>query len=180
MGHSSPGERGAGRHTQHRSHGHHKHHSSSQKISGQLMVPMVSHRPHSSPGRVKPSTSGQQPQHRPTHVHHHSAQPVLQHANFTEPPVHPGFRYSKCTGRKKALCIGINYRGQPNELRGCINDAKNVKNFLVRASVNISACFHSACLLCEQVTLDTGRVTLLSLQTTLDRARGRFPLDRIF
>ncbi|KAJ6628363.1 peptidase C14, caspase domain-containing protein [Mycena sp. CBHHK59/15] len=42
------------------------------------------------------------------------------------------FQYSTCTGRRKALCIGINYRGQPNELRGCINDAKHVFDFLIR------------------------------------------------
>ncbi|KAL0961023.1 hypothetical protein HGRIS_006015 [Hohenbuehelia grisea] len=42
------------------------------------------------------------------------------------------FQYSRCTGRKKALCIGINYRGQPNELRGCINDARHVRDFLIR------------------------------------------------
>ncbi|KDQ30223.1 hypothetical protein PLEOSDRAFT_1101227 [Pleurotus ostreatus PC15] len=41
--------------------------------------------------------------------------------------------YSKCTGRRKALCVGINYFGQPNELRGCINDAKRVRDFLIRA-----------------------------------------------
>ncbi|KAG9223506.1 hypothetical protein CCMSSC00406_0006998 [Pleurotus cornucopiae] len=40
--------------------------------------------------------------------------------------------YSKCTGRRKALCVGINYFGQPNELRGCINDAKRVRDFLIR------------------------------------------------
>ncbi|KAG2024039.1 hypothetical protein CC2G_001636 [Coprinopsis cinerea AmutBmut pab1-1] len=44
----------------------------------------------------------------------------------------PEFRYySKCTGRRKALCIGINYRGQSNELRGCVNDAKNMRRFLI-------------------------------------------------
>ncbi|KAI0794948.1 peptidase C14, caspase domain-containing protein [Abortiporus biennis] len=42
------------------------------------------------------------------------------------------FQYSRCTGRKKALCIGINYFGQPNQLSGCVNDAKNVKKFLMR------------------------------------------------
>ncbi|EPQ53884.1 peptidase C14, partial [Gloeophyllum trabeum ATCC 11539] len=43
----------------------------------------------------------------------------------------PDFRYSRCTGRKKALCIGIDYTGQPDiELRGCVNDAKNMFNFL--------------------------------------------------
>ncbi|XP_006456382.1 hypothetical protein AGABI2DRAFT_122285 [Agaricus bisporus var. bisporus H97] len=41
------------------------------------------------------------------------------------------FVYSKCTGRKKALCIGINYHGQSHELRGCINDARNVRKFLI-------------------------------------------------
>lgn len=33
--------------------------------------------------------------------------------------------------RKKALIIGINYTGTENELNGCINDAMNVREFLV-------------------------------------------------
>lgn len=33
--------------------------------------------------------------------------------------------------RKKALIIGINYYGTNHELSGCINDAMNVRNFLV-------------------------------------------------
>ena len=33
--------------------------------------------------------------------------------------------------RKKALIIGINYFGTQNQLNGCINDAMNVRNFLV-------------------------------------------------
>lgn len=40
------------------------------------------------------------------------------------------FSYSQCTGRRKALIIGINYLGSKNELRGCINDAHNIFNFL--------------------------------------------------
>merc|ERR1712100_919557 len=32
---------------------------------------------------------------------------------------------------KKALIVGINYTGQPNTLKGCINDAWNVAHFLV-------------------------------------------------
>jgi len=36
----------------------------------------------------------------------------------------------KVTGRRKALFIGINYYGQNGELRGCINDVHNIKNFL--------------------------------------------------
>jgi hypothetical protein len=45
---------------------------------------------------------------------------------------HPTFQYSNCTGRKKALCIGINYIGQKNELHGCIDDAHDIRNFLIR------------------------------------------------
>jgi hypothetical protein len=41
------------------------------------------------------------------------------------------FQYSNCTGRRKALLIGINYFGQTGELRGCINDTKNVSAFLI-------------------------------------------------
>lgn len=41
------------------------------------------------------------------------------------------FQYSNCTGRRKALLIGINYFGQDGELRGCINDTKNVSAFLM-------------------------------------------------
>ncbi|GKZ42664.1 Ca(2+)-dependent cysteine protease [Aspergillus brasiliensis] len=40
------------------------------------------------------------------------------------------FQYSNCTGRRKALLIGINYFGQPNQLRGCINDVTNMSTFL--------------------------------------------------
>lgn len=40
------------------------------------------------------------------------------------------FQYSNCTGKRKALLIGINYIGQQNELRGCINDTRNVSAFL--------------------------------------------------
>jgi hypothetical protein len=41
-----------------------------------------------------------------------------------------GFRYSNCTGKRKALLIGINYFGQRGQLRGCINDVKNMSAFL--------------------------------------------------
>jgi len=40
------------------------------------------------------------------------------------------FQYSNCTGRRKALLIGINYIGQKGQLRGCINDVKNVSTYL--------------------------------------------------
>lgn len=40
------------------------------------------------------------------------------------------FQYSSCTGKRKALLIGINYFGQRGELRGCINDVKNMSTYL--------------------------------------------------
>ncbi|RKP24669.1 peptidase C14, caspase domain-containing protein [Syncephalis pseudoplumigaleata] len=38
---------------------------------------------------------------------------------------------SNCTGRRRALLVGINYKGQQGELRGCINDVHNIKRFLM-------------------------------------------------
>jgi hypothetical protein len=40
------------------------------------------------------------------------------------------FQYPKCTGHRKALLIGINYFGQLGQLRGCINDVRNMMAFL--------------------------------------------------
>ena len=45
-------------------------------------------------------------------------------------PQNYAFQYSNCTGRRKALLIGINYFGQRGQLRGCINDVKNLSLFL--------------------------------------------------
>ncbi|RYP27161.1 hypothetical protein DL768_011313 [Monosporascus sp. mg162] len=42
------------------------------------------------------------------------------------------FKYSTCTGRRKALLIGINYFGQRGQLRGCINDVRNMSAYLVQ------------------------------------------------
>ena len=36
----------------------------------------------------------------------------------------------RVTGKRKALFIGINYKGQSGELRGCINDVYNIRDFL--------------------------------------------------
>ncbi|KAJ3269590.1 Ca(2+)-dependent cysteine protease [Terramyces sp. JEL0728] len=47
--------------------------------------------------------------------------------NYTNVPS----RYiSSCTGRKKALLIGINYIGTQNQLAGCINDVHTMTDFL--------------------------------------------------
>jgi len=62
--------------------------------------------------------------------------PVSQQMNAPEPKhrdwrFHPHFKRSRCTGGRKALCIGINYTGQSNPLQGCVDDAKNVYKFLM-------------------------------------------------
>lgn len=38
--------------------------------------------------------------------------------------------YSTLTGKRKALCIGINYTGTSAQLNGCHNDARNLSKFL--------------------------------------------------
>jgi len=61
-------------------------------------------------------------------------------SHFTAPPNKPQsfgvegyqFQYSACTGRRKALLIGINYIGSKHALKGCINDVKNIKQFLLQ------------------------------------------------
>jgi metacaspase-1 len=40
------------------------------------------------------------------------------------------FQYSNCSGKRKALLIGINYFGQANQLKGCINDVTQMSTFL--------------------------------------------------
>jgi hypothetical protein len=40
------------------------------------------------------------------------------------------YKYSNCTGRRKGLLIGINYFGQRGQLRGCINDVRNMTAYL--------------------------------------------------
>ncbi|KAF9567401.1 hypothetical protein CPC08DRAFT_814269 [Agrocybe pediades] len=63
----------------------------------------------------------------PTQVQHYG--PHFEGPNHRDTQL--SFQYSQCTGKKKALCIGINYFGQDGELRGCINDVNNIKNFLI-------------------------------------------------
>ncbi|EGW30727.1 uncharacterized protein SPAPADRAFT_62586 [Spathaspora passalidarum NRRL Y-27907] len=63
-----------------------------------------------------------------------------QDSSFQRPPTAPQsfgqntdftFQYSNCSGRKKALLVGVNYFGSRQELKGCINDVKNMSKFLV-------------------------------------------------
>lgn len=85
-------------------------------------------------------------QNGPPQGQHQSGPPQVQYQNqqrsnnqMYEPPSRPQdfgqnsgmqFQYSNCQGRKKALLVGINYFNSKNALRGCINDVKNMSNFL--------------------------------------------------
>ncbi|KAJ2904638.1 hypothetical protein MKZ38_007474 [Zalerion maritima] len=71
-----------------------------------------SHQQHSQPSAPPPPPSGPQ----------HFGQGA---------PQGYAFQYSNCTGRRKALLIGINYFGQRGQLRGCINDVRNMSGYLV-------------------------------------------------
>ncbi|CAG7962227.1 unnamed protein product [Penicillium olsonii] len=99
------------------------------------------------PPAQAPSPYGHSPSPRPPSHHHHLSAPQngIPRANSPSLPPPPPqnfqhfgggapsnyqFQYSACTGRRKALLIGINYAGQPNALKGCINDVTNMSNFL--------------------------------------------------
>ncbi|TEB26689.1 hypothetical protein FA13DRAFT_1737120 [Coprinellus micaceus] len=47
-------------------------------------------------------------------------------------PPNPKWCASRCRGTKKAVCIGINYLGQKDELKGCANDARHMRDFIVQ------------------------------------------------
>ena len=65
---------------------------------------------------------------QPTNFQAPPSQPQSFNGNFTNEQ----YQYSQCTGKRKALIIGINYIGTQNQLRGCINDAHNIFNFLTQ------------------------------------------------
>jgi len=56
--------------------------------------------------------------------------PVLALKDAPVPP--PNMSFVKPSGRRRALIIGINYTGTRAALRGCVNDAKNMRNLLLR------------------------------------------------
>ncbi|KZF24573.1 caspase-like protein [Xylona heveae TC161] len=63
--------------------------------------------------------------------HHAPAPPPQGQQGFGQgAPQGYTFQYSNCKGRRKALLIGINYFGQRGQLRGCINDVKNMSTYL--------------------------------------------------
>ena len=60
--------------------------------------------------------------------------------------------YQAYGGRKKSLLVGINYRGQRSELKGCINDIENMKYF-ISTNYGYSTDAESMLILREDATL---------------------------
>ncbi|KAH8658319.1 caspase domain-containing protein [Xylariales sp. PMI_506] len=102
--------------------GHHYSHSSG--------APPLPPRPYLSPN---PQTLSPRPPSSASPRYDRSPAPVPQMPQQFGQGAPPGqtFQYSNCTGQRKALLIGINYFGQKNELRGCINDTRNMSAFLI-------------------------------------------------
>ncbi|PWN42937.1 peptidase C14 [Ceraceosorus guamensis] len=55
---------------------------------------------------------------------------IIHPLNLMFPVLGQQFQYSSMRGKRKALLIGINYRGTRAELRGCWNDVENMKRFI--------------------------------------------------
>ncbi|KNG80239.1 metacaspase-1A, partial [Aspergillus nomiae NRRL 13137] len=80
----------------------------------------------------------QQQQQQPTYQNHYNqgghgapARPPNEPVSFGHgAPQEYAYQYSRCTGTRKALLIGINYFNQKGQLRGCINDVKNMSTYL--------------------------------------------------
>ncbi|KAG9243439.1 caspase domain-containing protein [Calycina marina] len=86
------------------------------------------------PGQSQYGRTGMPSAHSNAYVNGNSSAPLpppTAPQNFgSGAPQGYAFQYSNCTGRRKALLIGINYFGQRGQLRGCINDVKNMSAFL--------------------------------------------------
>lgn len=96
--------------------------------------------PYGEPRPYPPSQYGAPPVQPPQHYGemYGGAPPPPPQYNFA--PVHQKpqyeanqpfyYKYSECTGKRKALLIGINYTGTSAALRGCHNDVRNMSRFL--------------------------------------------------
>ncbi|GAA5826334.1 hypothetical protein JCM5353_003797 [Sporobolomyces roseus] len=72
------------------------------------------------------------PTHYGNNTQYHSNAPS-QYQNFqmhARPEGNMAGMYSNMSGKRKALCIGINYTGTSNALAGCHNDARNMSKWL--------------------------------------------------
>ncbi|KAF9478415.1 peptidase C14 [Pholiota conissans] len=87
------------------------------------------------------------------------------------------FQYSQCTGKKKALCVGINYFGQTGELRGCINDVHNIQNFIMS---QYGYKKEDMVILTDDATDPRGRPTRANIASMQWLVRGAQPNDSLF
>ncbi|KAK9721647.1 Ca(2+)-dependent cysteine protease [Basidiobolus ranarum] len=82
---------------------------------------------------LQPSSMNPYGQPPPTGQYSNSVPPSAApggYQNGARPPNTFNPMVSQCSGRRKALLIGINYFGTSAELRGCINDVRNIQKFL--------------------------------------------------
>jgi len=68
-------------------------------------------------------------------IEHHAEDAVGKYLESKEPQstekASEHMKSITSSGRRKALFVGINYFGQQSELKGCINDVKNIQTFLM-------------------------------------------------
>ncbi|QKX56965.1 uncharacterized protein TRUGW13939_04073 [Talaromyces rugulosus] len=88
------------------------------------------HLPPPTPPRPSPAPSYRQHSSSVTALPLPPPPPQLPQAFGHGAPASYQFQYSNCSGRRKALLVGINYFGQSNQLRGCINDVTQMSIFL--------------------------------------------------
>lgn len=86
---------------------------------------------------------------------------------------------SNCSGNKKALFIGINYFNTKNQLRGCINDAYAMRNFLTTFGFRNDPA-HMLCLTDDQRSRDLRPTRQNIIQALLWLVRGAQPGDSLF
>ncbi|KAF8423843.1 caspase domain-containing protein [Tirmania nivea] len=107
---------------------------------GTAQIPYAQYQPQAAPIYPYPNTASPHfynggqvvppgPSQSPGYTYHTPQAPPLQPQQASSGG--HTYLYSQCTGKKKALLIGINYFGQRGQLRGCINDVKNMSNFLI-------------------------------------------------
>jgi hypothetical protein len=92
---------------------------------------------------------------------------------------HPPKDLVAITGKKKALLIGINYTGTKNELRGCINDVKNLREFLLTRGFHDTS--DAMKILTDDQTAAEGRPTKQNIMGGIDwLVKGAQPGDHLF
>ncbi|KAL1706126.1 caspase domain-containing protein [Schizophyllum commune] len=106
----------------HRRHSHSQTRYQAQSTTVQTVAPgvvIISHPPAPRPVAPGYTTNSSYGSYRPAQGG--------QVVSIPQPTIHPQFRYSRCCGRKKALCIGINYKGTRHELYGASEEVTILK-----------------------------------------------------